>query len=73
MPRRTAPIAEAIDVLNYATYKHSRDKEGSTPDDSYLALDKSKVNQMEKRYQEERHANVHPVFRKILEGVCDDS
>jgi len=68
-----ATIAEAIHALNYATYKHSRDVEGSTPDDWYLALDKEEVDRMENRYQKERHANVHPVFRDILEGVCDDS
>ncbi len=31
-----------------------------------------KVDRMEERYQKERHANVHPVFRVILQGVCDD-
>jgi len=66
-----APIAEVIDILTYHNYRHNRLMDATLPADWYLIYGKEMVDTMEKRYQKERHTNVHPVFREILAGVSN--
>lgn len=53
MPRQTAPIAEAIDILKFHNYCSERRNDATLPSDWYLIWPREEVDRMEKQYQEE--------------------
>jgi len=77
MPRQTASPAEIVDVVAYSHYRYNR-KHFPAPletvkEDWYPMYGKKMVDRMERKYQEERHANVDPVFRTIIKEVSSDT
>jgi len=67
-------VTEMTDLLTYQNYCLSRRFSPDITPDQWRKVYGDKVEQLEKRFQqEERHANVDPVFRTILEEVSSDT